>query len=54
LSKCYAWYGMNSRSMAVVTRTNFSAGWLHYGKTPDNTNLFLVSLRDTMGVCVPW
>ena len=25
----YAWYGMNSRSMAVLTRTNFSAGWFH-------------------------
>ena len=22
-------------------------------ETPDNTNLFLVSLRDTMGVCMP-
>jgi len=29
LSKRYAWYGMNSRSMAVLTRTNFNAGWFH-------------------------
>jgi len=39
--------------MAVLTRTNFSAGWFHSGKTPDNTNPFFLSLRDTMGVCMP-
>jgi len=34
LSKRYAWYGMNSRSMATLTRTKFSAGWFHKGKIP--------------------
>jgi len=29
MSKRYAWDGMNSKSMAVLTRTNFSAGWFH-------------------------
>ena len=28
-SKRYAWYGMNSRSIAVLTMMNFSAGWFH-------------------------
>ena len=44
MSKSYTWYGMNSRSMAVLPRTNFSIGWFHYGKTPDNTNPFLASI----------
>jgi len=25
----YAWYDINSTSMAVLTRTNFCAGWFH-------------------------
>ena len=44
MSKHYGSYGMNSRLMAVLTRTNFSVGWFHYGKTPDNTNPFLASI----------